>query len=294
MSRLGKCTNYSGCLLAYRGEETRIDDGQPFVCAECGKALSEVKGGAKGLFLYAGIALAILIAAGAVLVGMKALKGGKPVAVATPTEAHSTPAGTPATPPSDSGYQGGKGRVRMEATESPTEPNPESKGEAEPPPQVIAETKVNLAIDPKVKAEVLKRIDLMPGLNSAEKDKLYNNVERARKMGLVITIPFGKGNATMAPGDVLAMKDAFAMPEIVSLLSDPLAALVILGYADPKGDPKANLKYSKDRAEGVASTIKKELGDRNLVRSVAMGGSTLLDGQSLEKNRIAEVWIVLP
>jgi hypothetical protein len=30
------------------------------------------------------------------------------------------------------------------------------------------------------------------------------------------------------------------------------------------------------------------------VRSVAMGGSTLLDAQNLEKNRIAEVWVVLP
>ena len=83
-------------------------------------------------------------------------------------------------------------------------------------------------------------------------------------------------------------------PEIATLRTDPLAVLVILGYADPKGDPKANLQFSKDRAEAVANTIKKEFGDRNLVRSVAMGGSTLLDAQSMEKNRIAEVWVVLP
>ena len=43
MSRLGKCHNYSGCLLAYRGEQTEVPDGQPFVCAECGKPLTEVK-----------------------------------------------------------------------------------------------------------------------------------------------------------------------------------------------------------------------------------------------------------
>jgi len=43
MSRLGKCNNFSGCLLAYRGEETNVPDGQAFVCAECGKPLVEVK-----------------------------------------------------------------------------------------------------------------------------------------------------------------------------------------------------------------------------------------------------------
>jgi len=298
MSRLGKCTNYSGCLLAYRGEETNIPEGQAFVCAECGKALTEVKPGAKGLLLYGGIGVAVLaIAAGAVF-GLKAMKAKQPataveIVPTTTPPSGDAPAATPVPPP-DPGYSGGKGRMKMEATESPTEPNPASKGEAEPPPQVVAETKVNLTIDPSVKAEVLKRVDLMPGIPASDKDKLYNSVERARQMGRVITIPFGKGNAALNPGDVLALKDAFAMPEITKLLSDPLAALVILGYADPKGDPKANLKYSKDRAEAVANVIKKEFGDRNLVRSVAMGGSTLLDGQSMEKNRIAEVWVVLP
>src|SRR5882757_7175700 len=43
MSRFGKCQNLSGCLLAYRGEETEVEKDQPFICAECGKPLVEVK-----------------------------------------------------------------------------------------------------------------------------------------------------------------------------------------------------------------------------------------------------------
>jgi len=43
MSRFGKCQNQAGCLLAYRGEETEVEDGQPFICTECGKPLTEVK-----------------------------------------------------------------------------------------------------------------------------------------------------------------------------------------------------------------------------------------------------------
>ncbi len=293
MSRLGKCTNYSGCLLAYRGEETNIPEGQSFVCAECGKALTEVKPGAKGLLLYGGTGLAVVaIAAGAFLF----LKPKKSVMKPPPDKSSGTEMTTPSPDdkPITTPSPGRMDRAVVEEQESPKIPNPASKGEAEPPPQVVVVPKPTVNIEASVKTEVLKRVDLMPGIPRSDKDKLYNSVERARQMSLVITVPFGKGNAVLNPGDVLAIKDALSMPDIAKMLSDPLAAFVILGYADPKGDPKGNLKYSKDRAEAVANVIKKEYGERNLVRSVAMGGSTLLDGQSMEKNRIAEIWIVLP
>lgn len=254
-----------------------MDDAQPFVCAECGKPLSVVKPPAGRWLIYAGIGVAVVAILGGAAVALpKLLAKKKPAAAAATPGFRTTHANS------------------TESPDAPAEANPDKKGDAEPPPAVVAEKQVNMNIDPKVKAEVLKRIDLMPTLSSGEKDKLYNSVERARKMGLVITVPFGKGRAALGQGDALALKDALEQPEIAALRTDPLAALVILGYADPKGDPKANLKTSKDRADAVAAAIKKEIGDKNLVRSVAMGGSTLLDGQNLEKNRIAEVWVVLP
>ena len=232
------------------------------------------------IYAGAGVAAVAIIAGLAVAVPkMKGAMAKKPTSKqATPTSgaAHSTTATT------------------TETNETPSPANPDKKGDAEPPSTVVTEPKINMNVDPSVKAEVLKRIDLMPGLTPTEKDKLYNSVERARKMGHVITVPFGKGKAALSPGDALALKDALERPEIATLRTDPLAVLVILGYADPKGDAKANLQYSKDRADAVANVIKKEIGDKNLVRSVAMGGSTLLDAQSMEKNRIAEVWVVLP
>src|SRR5277367_2649499 len=69
MSRFGKCQNLSGCLLAYRGEETEVEKDQPFICAECGKPLAEVKSpaafwmryvyGLVGVVVLAGIAFAV-------------------------------------------------------------------------------------------------------------------------------------------------------------------------------------------------------------------------------------------
>src|SRR5712675_2441844 len=69
MSRYGKCQNFSGCLLAYRGEETEVEDDQPFICAECGKPLTEVRSpsavwmryvyGLAGVAVFVGIAFAV-------------------------------------------------------------------------------------------------------------------------------------------------------------------------------------------------------------------------------------------
>jgi outer membrane protein OmpA-like peptidoglycan-associated protein len=158
----------------------------------------------------------------------------------------------------------------------------------------MGEEKINLAINLIVKSEVLKRIDLIPAMHPATKDKLYTSVERARKMGLVVTVPFGKGRTALAPADIQALKAELEKPQLASLRSDPTAVFVVLGFADPKGDAKMNLAYSGNRADAVADAMKHECGVLNVVHPVAMGGATLLDAQKLEKNRIAEVWVVLP
>jgi hypothetical protein len=40
--------------------------------------------------------------------------------------------------------------------------------------------------------------------------------------------------------------------------------------------------------------MRDKCGVDNLMHAVAMGGSKLLDAQNLEKNRVVEVWAVLP
>lgn len=277
MSRLGKCHNYSGCLLAYRGEQTAVPDGQPFVCAECGKPLTEVK--ASPAKLIAIIGTAVLVAA--LAIGGFALwpKIADAMKKKKPGDATPTVAVVPDTP------------------EATPPPNPNKKGDAEPPPEVVAPAKITLQVDDELKREVLKRIDLMPlsaVVTKVNKDKLYAAVERARKMGMVLTVPFDKGKTTISAKDTAALKAAMDTPETLALRSEPTAVFVVLGFADAKGDPKANLGYSKSRADSVVNAMKKEAGVQNIVHAVAMGGSSLLDDKNLEKNRIAEVWVVLP
>lgn len=273
-TRRGKCENVSGCLLAYRGELLDLPDGQPFVCSECGKPLLEIKRQRNpwiafiiGLIVLGGIA----VVGGGLLPKFNDAK--KPKSM-IPTSANMPPSEAPMTP-------------------EPTA----TVAAAEPPASVEMPAKIDMDVtkseNRKVKDEVLTRVDLMP-ITQAKKDQLYNSVERARQMGKVLTIPFGKSLATLSAADVEAMKKELDKPELARLRDDPTAVFVILGFADPKGDPKKNLQFSQQRADAVLAAMRDKCGVFNVLHSVAMGGSTLVDAQNLEKNRIVEVWAVLP
>ncbi len=170
---------------------------------------------------------------------------------------------------------------------------------SEPPPTVPdASAPLNLDVkDPgnaQVRDEVLKRIDLMPGVSAANKDKLYASVDHARSMGRVLTIPFVKGETTVRAADVERLKQQLDSPQIRPMADDPTVVFVVLGYADPKGSEKVNAEISLNRARSVLDTLRDKCGLQNVMHSVAMGGSTLFSTQQADKNRVVEVWAVLP
>ena len=66
MKVTAKCTNFSGCLVAYRGEKIEVADGAPLVCPECGKPLAVVKGGSAAVVkIVIGLAAVAILAGGA-------------------------------------------------------------------------------------------------------------------------------------------------------------------------------------------------------------------------------------
>jgi len=286
MSRFGKCQNMSGCLLAYRGEETEVEKDQPFICAECGKPLVEVKSPAafwmRYVYALGGVALLVIVA----FALFPPLRG-----LIVKHKEHHEPGEAPA--PSEQQPADNSGT----AAPAPADNTP-SAPVAEPPKFVTSPQRIDLDVtkqeNKSVKAEVLTRIDLMPNVSSSDKDKLYNAVERARSMGKILTIPFGSGKTELSTTDIAAIKTEIDKPEIASLRGDPTAVFVILGYADPKGDAKKNIAISQTRADSVLKTMREKCNVINVMHPVAMGGSKLLDGQNLEKNRIVEIWAVLP
>jgi outer membrane protein OmpA-like peptidoglycan-associated protein len=134
----------------------------------------------------------------------------------------------------------------------------------------------------------------MPNVSSSDKDKLYSAVEKARSMGQILTIPFNSGKTDLSANDIQQLKTELEKPEVMALRGDPTAVFVILGYADPKGDPKKNISISQARADTVLKAMRDKCDVKNIMHPVPMGGSKLLDAQNLEKNRIVEIWVVLP
>ncbi|MET0223515.1 MAG: hypothetical protein ABW346_03975, partial [Terrimicrobium sp.] len=140
--------------------------------------------------------------------------------------------------PRSDGYVG----VPESAADSPApSPAEEPAGSVEAPEQVnmdAADVENQL-----VKTEVLARIDLMPRLTPEEKDKLYVQVERARGMGKIITIPFATGKVNVGPSEA-ALQEKLKLSKIQKFAEDPTVVFVVLGFADTAGDPRKNVAIS--------------------------------------------------
>ncbi len=301
MSRTAKCSNYENCIIAYRNETLTLNDEAEPVCPECGRPLKVVSGkgagSAKMKVLF--VMLAFLVLPAAILgvgfwisISRLAPSGGMEESIIEPIEGdeieeqvEETPAEIP-----------DKETVTSKPASVPQAdvPVPEV---GNVPETVSVQESIDLdaqsAVNQQVKEGVLKRIDLMPTISPDEKDKLYVSVERARQMGKIITIPFDFGNKSLTSEDISNLKAALEEPKIRSVLTDPTAVFVVLGYADTKGDPDRNLKISLDRADVVLSALR-NLGVLNVMHSVGMGGSAMFDEEGLERNRVVEVWAVLP
>jgi outer membrane protein OmpA-like peptidoglycan-associated protein len=160
----------------------------------------------------------------------------------------------------------------------------------DPTPAVVSDR----AEEDRTRQEVLQRIDLMKALTNPEKDKLYAQVERARGFTKIAIIPFTQNKTTAGGAQVDGLVKNLKGPAMQKLLGDPTVALIVLGYADKKGDESKNLDISRSRAESVVQALKDKMDLVNLTHAVGMGGQDLFDPSNLEKNRVVEVWAVQP
>jgi outer membrane protein OmpA-like peptidoglycan-associated protein len=288
--RIGKCTNYSGCKLAYRNEKITVVT-KEFRCPECGSPLESLgpkRGLSPTLVLSVGVAIVLLLAIGAILWTL----GGSSKRQTEVVELSPTPSPTPTPTPTPTSTP----TPTPSATATPT-PTPESNS-APTPVADASGTPIDLDISlpeiAAVKREVLKRIDLMPNVSSQNKDRLYSAVDRARGMGRLFSVSFETSLTKVTPEAIAAMKSQLDHPQLKKFLDDPTLVLVILGYADKQGLDQKNLDISNGRAQAVMDALRDQVGVQNVMHVVPMGGTNLLDPRQLAKNRIVEVWAVLP
>ena len=170
-------------------------------------------------------------------------------------------------------------------------PRPNSTpDDAEPWPGIVHDR----AEEDRTREEVLKRIDLMRVLSDADKDKLYAQVERARGFTKIAVIPFPQNRIVAGAAQVEALTKSLHNQELQKLLSDPTVVLIMVGYADKKGDETKNLDLSRTRAEGVVKAVRDKTEVANVMHAVGMGGQDLFNSSDSEKNPVVEVWAVQP
>jgi outer membrane protein OmpA-like peptidoglycan-associated protein len=274
MKVTAKCMNHSGCLKAFRGETIELDKGAPLVCPECGKPLSVIGGGAQSAIKVVVVLLGIGVIALGGFVVTKALK--KKGSAPRPFEKKEAVVPTPAPEPP------GPGPVKS----TPEPPVPE------PAPGPVVQD--NTPVTPDVRKEVLARIDEMPDLTPEKKDRLYNAVQRAREMRKIIEIPFASGQSRIQRPATDEVKRIAESPEVTKFRDDLTAIFVVLGFADIKGNKAQNYTISKDRANSVKDHLERNCNIKNIIHAVPMGSSTLVDKNNTAKNRIVEIWTVLP
>jgi outer membrane protein OmpA-like peptidoglycan-associated protein len=281
---VGKCTNYSGCKLAYRNEKITVVT-KDFRCPECGSSLEPIgppKRSSYTLIISICVAAVLLLAIGAILWTLSAPQK-RHLAVVELTGTPTPMATTIETP---------------EPTPTPTPiPTPAPSPTQAPTPEV-ASTPENLDLTgadlEEVKRGILKRIELQPTASRAQKDKAYAIVQTAKGMGRVVLISFATAITTLPAQDVASIQSQVAQPRVQKLLEEPTLVLVILGYADKQGNDQRNIDLSFGRAQTVADILRTKCGILNLMYPIPMGGTDLFDQHEFSKNRVVEVWAIKP
>ena len=286
--RVGKCTNYSGCKLAYRNEKITVVT-KDFRCPECGSPLESL--GPKRtvspvLILSIGVGIVLILAVAAILWTLSNTpKRQVEVVELSPTP---TPTPTPTPAPTPTPLPAETPAPTPVATPT-TAPTPGANASGTP-----IDFDIKLPEIAEVKREILKRIDQMPNVSVQNKDRLYTALDRARGMGRLFTVSFETSLTKVSPDALEDIKRQLERPQVKDQLDDPTLVLIILGYADKQGDDQKNLQISSGRAEEVMNVLREQFGLQNVMHVVPMGGTELLDPRELAKNRIVEVWGVLP
>jgi outer membrane protein OmpA-like peptidoglycan-associated protein len=249
--------------------------------------LTPTGGGSAAAVKIAAVAIGVLVVAVGAFFGVKQFtKRNAGDANPTPEVSASSGSTASATPDPDAGASNGTtASTTPAATPAPSTPEP-------PPaaPQATDEPATDA-----VKKEVLARIDTMPNLPDDKKDRLYNSVQRAREMRKIVEIQFASGQTEIPANFAPEVKKLLEAEQVQKKFRDDLTAVfVVLGFADTKGDPQTNLRVSETRAKNVVKFMETTCGVKNVMHSVAMGSTTLVNKNNTAKNRVAEIWAVLP
>jgi outer membrane protein OmpA-like peptidoglycan-associated protein len=184
--------------------------------------------------------------------------------------------------------RGGSTELKVDQDELPSREKPVV---TEPP------SEENKEENSAVRSQVLARIDLMPHLTAGNRTRLYRAVDRAKNMRKLMVVSFDTGQTVLnapAAGQLVEFINERRLAEWERLMKNPTTVFVVLGYADTTGDDKLNLRISTARAENLVKVLHGQARIKSEMEAVGMGESEMFGREQLAKNRIVEVWAVIP
>jgi outer membrane protein OmpA-like peptidoglycan-associated protein len=145
-------------------------------------------------------------------------------------------------------------------------------------------------------ADATARIDEAPPelYSDKAKTKVREGLTNARRIFKVHTVYFEKGGAQTQDKDVAQLTKSLESASLQDAMADPRSVFFVLGFADKSGAADTNKRLSVARADAVIALLRDKCGVLNFTYPVAVGSTEIVAPENKEKNRAAEVWLVLP
>jgi outer membrane protein OmpA-like peptidoglycan-associated protein len=169
-------------------------------------------------------------------------------------------------------------------------------GDAPPAPEPVREVAASSPEGAALLADATARIDEAPPdlYSDKAKTKVRDGLKNARRIFKVHTVFFEKGGAITQDKDVEELTKSLEASTLQEAMADPRSVFFVLGFADKSGAPDTNKKLSVSRADAVIALLRDKCGVLNFTYPVAVGSTEIVAPENKEKNRAAEVWLVLP
>lgn len=168
--------------------------------------------------------------------------------------------------------------------------------DAPPAPEPVREVAASSPEGAALLADATARIDEAPAELYSEKakTKVRDGLKNARRIFKVHTVFFEKGGAVTQQKDITQLNKALEEQSLQEVMADPRSVFFVLGFADKSGAADTNKKLSIARADAVIALLRDECNVLNFTYPVAVGSTEIVAPENKEKNRAAEVWLVLP
>ena len=152
------------------------------------------------------------------------------------------------------------------------------------PKGIEGETPAALSEGVKMFAQKLQTLN---ATDETALNKFYSDLATDGKAQFLYRIPFATGQTGVPDSHQSAL-----IEKLKTASSD--GTLITIGYADTRGDDALNHRLSYGRAKEVGAWIKSTVGSDSALETFSMGETDRFSKTDFAKNRVVEVWQILP